>query len=473
MLKKIRVALAAIFFVGITLLFLDITGVLHLYLGWMAKIQFLPAVLALNFAVVAALALVTLLFGRVYCSVICPLGIMQDISSHLSGMRKGKKMRFRPKKENKWLRYGMLGVFIIALIAGIHALVALLAPYSTYGRIVQNLFQPLYILCNNLFASIAERAGSYAFYDKEVWIKSLPTFIIAVVMFLLIIFLSWKDGRTWCNSICPVGTTLSFLSRFAMFRPIIDTEKCKDCHACERKCKASCIDIESHKIDYSRCVDCFNCIDNCKFDALHYQYAWGKSSTKKDNESKPESRRAFIATTVAMTAGASLAKAQEKVDGGYAEIIDKKKPKRQTPIVPPGAQRVQRGNHAAQHAVLVPDVLFLQARNPVSPGLPADNCVVIVVRRVEIPEGRVLRPPDNRLLDCRAGCKVHIRHPHGNCVKPFLRPRRRAGFSDRVPSGGVLSPPVRHRIKIVFHLDLSRSVFGFIMAYLPPGDKQK
>ena len=341
MLKKIRVALAAIFFVGITLLFLDITGVLHLYLGWMAKIQFLPAVLALNFAVVAVLALVTLLFGRVYCSVICPLGIMQDISSHLSGMRKGKKMRFRPKKENKWLRYGMLGVFIIALIAGIHALVALLAPYSTYGRIVQNLFQPLYILCNNLFASIAERAGSYAFYDKEVWIKSLPTFIIAGVMFLLIIFLSWKDGRTWCNSICPVGTTLGFLSRFAMFRPIIDTEKCKDCHACERKCKASCIDIESHKIDYSRCVDCFNCIDNCKFDALHYKYAWGKSSTKKDNESKPESRRAFIATTVAMTAGASLAKAQEKVDGGYAEIIDKKKPKRQTPIVPPGAKSLK------------------------------------------------------------------------------------------------------------------------------------
>ena len=52
MLKKIRVVLAWVFWIGITLLLLDFTGTLHAYLGWMAKVQFLPAVLAVNVGVI-------------------------------------------------------------------------------------------------------------------------------------------------------------------------------------------------------------------------------------------------------------------------------------------------------------------------------------------------------------------------------------------------------------------------------------
>ena len=79
MLRKTRIILAAVFYVLITLLFLDFTGTLHAWLGWTAKIQFLPALLALNVLVVAALVVLTLVFGRIYCSIICPLGVMQDI----------------------------------------------------------------------------------------------------------------------------------------------------------------------------------------------------------------------------------------------------------------------------------------------------------------------------------------------------------------------------------------------------------
>ena len=133
MLRKIRIALAVIFWAGITLLLLDISGVLHLWLGWMAKIQLLPAVMALNVAVIVGLVLLTLLFGRVYCSVICPLGVFQDGVAHLSARRKSRRNRpYAYKKENKWLRYGILAVFVIAFIAGVLVIVALLAPYSTY-----------------------------------------------------------------------------------------------------------------------------------------------------------------------------------------------------------------------------------------------------------------------------------------------------------------------------------------------------
>lgn len=78
MLRKFRIAFAIIFFACVTLLFLDFTGTIHAYFGWMAKIQLLPAILALNVLVVLGLLLLTIIFGRVYCSVICPLGIMQE-----------------------------------------------------------------------------------------------------------------------------------------------------------------------------------------------------------------------------------------------------------------------------------------------------------------------------------------------------------------------------------------------------------
>lgn len=335
MLRKIRLALAVLFFALVTLLFLDFTGTLHVWFGWMAKIQFLPAVLALNVGVVAFLVVLTLVLGRVYCSVICPLGVFQDIISWINSRRKKKKFRFSYSPAKSWLRYGVLVVFLIALIAGIGSLVALLAPYSSYGRIANNLFAPIYQWGNNLLAYFAERADSYAFYETTVWIKSLPTFIIALLTFIIIAVLAWRNGRTYCNTICPVGTILGFLSRFALFRPAIDSSKCKDCSLCARQCKAACIDFKNHQIDYSRCVACMDCLDVCKHDALHFESYLKKAAPAQ--EQGGESRRAFFAVGAMLATTAAL-KAQEKtVDGGLAMIEEKKIPKRATPIAPPGA----------------------------------------------------------------------------------------------------------------------------------------
>ena len=350
MLKKTRIVLATIFFACITLLFLDVTGALHAWLGWMAKVQFLPAVLALNVAVVAVLLALTLLLGRVYCSVICPLGVMQDIISWIHG-KTNKKNRFRfswsPAKN--WLRYGMLALFIILLVAGVNSVVALLAPYSAYGRIASSLLAPIYQWGNNFFAWIAEKADSYAFYSTEVWLRSLPTFIVALVTFVVIFVLAWKNGRTWCNTICPVGTVLGFFSRFSVFAPVIDTEKCRNCGLCGKQCKASCINTKEHEIDYSRCVACMDCIDTCKDGAIHYAYRYAKKAEGKTQEAKQgvdAGRRAFVTSAVIASSAAAL-KAQEiKVDGGLAEIERAQKPVRKTPIVPAGAVSLK---HFSQH----------------------------------------------------------------------------------------------------------------------------
>ena len=436
MLKKLRIILALVFWTGITLLFLDFTGALHSWLGWMAKLQFLPALLALNVGVVAFLVVLTLVFGRVYCSVICPLGVLQDGISWL-GTHKSKRP-YKYKKELKWLRYGVWALFVIALVAGVQVFVALLAPYSAYGRMVQNLLQPLYLWGNNLLAWLAERAGSYAFYPREVWMRSLPTFLIAIVTLVVIVVLSFKGGRTWCNSICPVGTTLSFLSRFAMFRPVIDADQCVRCKTCEVNCKAQCISItkEAVHIDYSRCVDCFNCIDTCPKGGLRYRFAWGSGAKTPQNAPKlaekdhsgaesaknaPESaqRRAFLAGTAIAVGAAALkgieARAQEvakKTDGGFADVLPKQAPKRETPITPPGS---------------------LGARNFYRRCTGCQLCIA------ECPNN-VLRPSTDL---------NHLMQPEMSFEKGYCRPEcTRCG--ELCPAGAIL--PISKETKTNFHL---------------------
>ena len=330
MLRKIRIIAAALCFTLITLLFLDFTGTIHAWFGWLAKIQFLPAVLALNVGVIVLLVALTLLFGRVYCSVICPLGVMQDVISWFAGRRKKNRFSYSPAKN--WLRYAVLAVFVATLVAGFGAVALLVAPYSAFGRIAQNLFSPIWKWGNNLLAYIAERVDSYAFYSTEVVVGSWATFAVAAATLIIVGILAWRNGRTYCNTICPVGTVLGVLSRFSLFKPVIDTEKCIDCKLCARKCKAACIDTKNHEIDYSRCVVCMDCLESCSKGAIKY--------TIRKSSSKPApadtSRRNFIVSAGLLAA--SAAKAQEmKLDGGYATIIDKEKPFKNRALTPPGS----------------------------------------------------------------------------------------------------------------------------------------
>ena len=347
MLRRIRITLALVFFTLITLLFLDFTGTIHAWFGWMAKIQFLPAILALNIGIILFLIAITFIFGRVYCSVICPLGVMQDIVSWFGGHPKKRRYRFNYSPEKRWLRYGVLAVFLIATVAGIGSLTALLAPYSAYGRMAQNLLAPLYGWGNNLLAGFAERAESYTFYETDVWLKSLPTFLIALFSFIIISVLALRGGRTYCNTICPVGTILSFIARWSWLKPVIDHTKCNQCGLCSRQCKAACIDIKNQTIDYSRCVTCMDCMETCKHHAISYRHPAKSSVSAPTGQQGPDqSRRSFLTATALITATTAIKAQEMKVDGGLATIEDKKIPNRQTAILPPGSESAR---HFAQH----------------------------------------------------------------------------------------------------------------------------
>ena len=356
MLRKVRIVLAVITVSLITLLFLDFTGTVHTYFGWLAKIQFLPALLALNAGIVAVLILLTVLLGRIYCSIICPLGILQDIFGWMG--KKAKKNRYTYSPEKKYIRYGFLATFILLMVIGVNSVAVLIAPYSTYGRIVGTLLLPLYELGNNALAYVAERLDSYAFYQVDVWVKSISLIAISLVTLATIAFLSWRNGRTWCNTVCPIGTILGFFSKHAIFGVKIDTNKCIQCGKCAKNCKASCINVENGEIDYSRCVSCFDCIEECKKGAiLHTQLRNSntknfeerlkeKNGEKASGETIDESRRKFVIATSAMIAGATIEAEAKKVDGGLAVIQDKEIPEREISPKPAGSLSIK---HFSMH----------------------------------------------------------------------------------------------------------------------------
>lgn len=264
MLRKIRITLATLFWLLITWLLVDFTGTAHVYLGWMAKIQLMPALLSLNVGVLIFLLALTLLWGRIYCSVICPLGVMQDI---ISWFRR-KKFKYTFTQARTALRYGMVLFTGAALLLNLGWLAGLILPYSTYGRITGTIVSPLYKMGNNLLAQLAEHYDSYAVYEVDVWLKSIGALAIAVITWGIIAVLAWRGGRTWCNTICPVGTLLGLVSRHALFRPVINKSRCNGCGLCEKSCKAGCISSKDHIIDLSRCVMCGDCMEACRREAL-------------------------------------------------------------------------------------------------------------------------------------------------------------------------------------------------------------
>lgn len=343
MLKKIRVTVSIILFSLITFYFLDFANLLPESFNVLAEIQFIPALLALNVVVLVALLALTIIFGRVYCSSICPMGIYQDIVAWLSKKIFKKKKKYTYSKAKTILRWSVLGATLVAFLAGFNFLVGLLDPYGAYGRLATHIFRPAYLAGNNLLETVFTSFNNYSLYKVGIYSLQIFSLITALITLLVIGFLAWKNGRTYCNTICPVGTTLGFLSRFSLFKIHFVDDKCNKCGLCSMKCKASCIDAKNKIIDHNRCVTCFNCIEVCNHGAMKYALIGAKKKKATEpvpaftyiKEDKPinESKRRFLSATLITTMAAGKLIAQTATE----PLLPKRELKRQTPIAPPGA----------------------------------------------------------------------------------------------------------------------------------------
>lgn len=324
--KIIRVSVESVVALALTLLFLNWGGIFTRALGWLPKFEFWPALLSLNAGIVVLWLTLTVLFGRVYCSSFCPLGVLQDgiYRLRISG-KKARRYKQKYTPARNWLRYGVLALFVALIAFGYGAFANLIEPYSIFGRMVSS--------TTGISLSLA--------------------IVSAVTLGVLVLLVLWK-GRIWCNTLCPVGATLSLFSRYAMLHPVIDTDKCTSCGLCGKGCRASCIDTANHTVDTSRCVVCFDCLENCHSGAISFSWSLPRRSSSPQlvrecsgnctqhsgtTEEKPadSGRRQFIATGALALGTALTAKAQFGAQGGIAELENKVVPDRKVPVVPAGS----------------------------------------------------------------------------------------------------------------------------------------
>jgi ferredoxin len=338
-LKNIRIVFSILFFLPILAFFLDFTGKLPVALHVFLHLQWIPALLSLNFVVIGILLMLSILFGRIYCSSICPLGILQDIIEWKSKFfrKKKKKKRFEYSKPQNILRYSILAVTVLLFILGSSFLVILFDPYSAFGRIVSQLFRPLFIWGNNGLALGLNSMGNYTLYKIE-QITFVPlAFIIAIIFCVIITVMVIKNGRLYCNTICPVGTLLGLLSRISVLRIKFDESNCNSCGSCEKICKSECIDSDKMTVDDSRCVTCFNCLSACKRNGIKYELRYKNPVATSLQIPADNSRRTFLLASGAVIGSMVLAKANN-LNSNRDSILSRK------PIMPPGAQNIHHFN---------------------------------------------------------------------------------------------------------------------------------
>jgi len=291
--------------------------------------------------------LLTLFFGRIYCSTVCPIGIMQDVIHRISARfnkdKKGRSKLFSYSRPKNSLRYIILALTAAASLSGFQLFLLLLDPYSAFGRIMVNLFKPIYMFGNNVLAGTLTGMGNYTLYRVDIVLQSVLALCVALVTFGIIALLSWRNGRTWCNTICPVGAFLSLLSRFSLLRIRIDKDKCTRCGSCAHNCKASCISSVSKKVDVSRCVNCFNCLDNCPQGALYYGFRSKKKSKKTSIQDKlaDQEKRQFLVTalTTAVAIPTLLAQDKKKQWNALSQPVGSRiDDHRKVPLTPPGSE---------------------------------------------------------------------------------------------------------------------------------------
>ena len=245
MYKVLRISAAIVLgcvAVAIATAVLNIGGIGTRFGGWLMHMQLVEAVLTASFGWLVFWTVVTLLFGRLYCSTACPMGALMDAVAWLSRKFRRQRANYFYMRGRTTLRVLVVIVMVEVVCLGITALVGILDPYSNYVRILE-----AFTLCT-----------------VTAWGTALAVLAVVVAF-------SWRNGRLICNTICPVGSVLGAVTKVSALRFDINPDLCTHCGECERVCKSQCIDQKSNIVDNSRCVTCFDCAAVCPCGAITWR----------------------------------------------------------------------------------------------------------------------------------------------------------------------------------------------------------
>ena len=217
------------------------------------RMQILTALLTGVAVCLVFWAVVTLVYGRIYCSTVCPLGTLMDCVAAGSRHMRRTRAAYRYCGPSTRTRFVFLIVTLLTLMSGSVFLPTLFDPYSAYARMVEEL----------VARPLGRASGAFVF--------TASSLSVAILTAIGIVAVAWRRGRLICNTVCPVGTVLGIGSRRSFFHIEIDPDRCINCGECERVCKAQCIKLPEKVVDNSRCVVCFDCTDVCPNQAINYK----------------------------------------------------------------------------------------------------------------------------------------------------------------------------------------------------------
>lgn len=251
-LRTIRIILAIIFFVA-AVAYLAV-GPAAYHVGRIAeRSRIAPSAIATTMGATLFWLIMSFLLGRVYCSTACPIGTLQDFFIRLRG--KGGRFRrpfsFKPARQ---VRYHLLAVYLVCLVAGVTAVPYLIEPWDIMRNIC-SIVNPTAVEATWIELGLGAGTGIAA----------------GVVSLLLLGAWSLLTGRGFCTDVCPIGTILGSINAYTLFHIEIDPDRCVNCMKCEDVCKSRCVKVAGRFVDNSRCVRCFDCLQVCPNDAIRFQ----------------------------------------------------------------------------------------------------------------------------------------------------------------------------------------------------------
>lgn len=310
--------------------------------GWITNIvwfQFLPSLLRfIRIPVLASagfilILILTALFGRVYCSSICPLGTFQDIIYFFR--KKIKRVRTTYKSANNAIRYSILVFAALSFVFGSMLIINLLDPYSIYGRFADGTLKHLTFNSNNLINKELESKGVYFLYPIDIKAPKAEPLILTLVFLSVVIGFVIIQGRLWCNIVCPVGSLLSVISKYSLFKLKIDGKTCTECGLCSKSCRAYCIDNDNKYIDMSRCISCYDCIKVCASNSISYSITELNQKNKTSQPVKIDRRFVLLSTVgLVASAGLKIKSRNDEIKMYSAKVDFFNKP----PVTPPGSK---------------------------------------------------------------------------------------------------------------------------------------
>jgi polyferredoxin len=236
----------------------------------LAMVQFIASrTLTLGMLLSVSVIVITILFGRVWCGWICPMGTTLDLFNF-------KRTNSKEVKVPENWRMGKYLLLLATLIAALFGNLSLLVfdPITLWIRTLTGGIWPAlntaFTAAEEGLATIPWMSGPLTWLDHALRPAVFPTGDVGIrfvwlptLLFSVIILLNLAASRFWCRYLCPLGGLLGLISRFAIFKRRVNAD-CKSCGKCDNLCPTGTIDPKrGYASDAKECTMCMDCLRAC------------------------------------------------------------------------------------------------------------------------------------------------------------------------------------------------------------------